>query len=221
MHTVKITEISRVTHDVKRFRAEKPTGYKFTPGQATDVSLNKNGWEEKKRPFTFTCLPDDDFLEFIIKQYTSHNGVTREIHKALLGDELIIEEPFGNIQFKGAGLFVAGGAGITPFISIFRKLQREDKIEGNTLIYGNKTRKDIILHDELKEYLGNNFINILSDDDSKDYQTGFISREDLTKNLDSARQFVYVCGPPPMMDLMMKYLSSIDVRQDMIVKESD
>ena len=53
---VKLLEIKAVTHDVKCFRMEKPEGYSFTPGQATDVAINKPGYEEEKRPFTFTAL---------------------------------------------------------------------------------------------------------------------------------------------------------------------
>ena len=53
---VRILNIQQVTHDVKCFRLEKPDGYHFSPGQATDVSINKSGLEEELRPFTFTSL---------------------------------------------------------------------------------------------------------------------------------------------------------------------
>jgi len=48
LHREKILEIEFVTHDVKRFRVEKPQYYRFTPGQATEVAINKDGWKEKK-----------------------------------------------------------------------------------------------------------------------------------------------------------------------------
>ena len=60
---------------------EKPEEYNFTPGQATEVSINKPDWNEKKNPFTFTCLPENDFLEFSIKTYPAHKGVTNELLK--------------------------------------------------------------------------------------------------------------------------------------------
>ena len=50
----RILDITPVTHDVNRFRLEKPEGYRFNPGQATEVSINKPKWKEEKRPFTFT-----------------------------------------------------------------------------------------------------------------------------------------------------------------------
>ena len=113
-HLVKIKSIDKVTHDVLQIVTERPQGYKFTPGQATEVSINKSGWQEEKRPFTFTCLPDDDYLEFTIKTYPSHKGVTNELLQLKQNDELILHDVFGAIAYKGEGIFIAGGAGVTP-----------------------------------------------------------------------------------------------------------
>ncbi|MBU1580370.1 MAG: flavodoxin reductase, partial [Bacteroidetes bacterium] len=93
-HNVKILESFFVTHDVKSFIVERPEDYMFEPGQATEVSINKNGWKEEKRPFTFTNLPEDNFLQFIIKSYPEHKGVTKEIHTLNVGDELILHDVF-------------------------------------------------------------------------------------------------------------------------------
>ena len=57
-HTVKILDIADVTHNVRRYTLERPPGYAFEPGQATDVSLDEDGWRDNKHPFTFTALPD-------------------------------------------------------------------------------------------------------------------------------------------------------------------
>ena len=120
---VKIKSIKHVTHDVLQIVTEKPENLKFTPGQATEVSINRNGWMDKKRPFTFTPLPVDNFLQFTIKTYPSHQGVTNQLLKLNTGDELILHDVFGAIAYKGEGLFIAGGAGVTPFISIFKHLE--------------------------------------------------------------------------------------------------
>jgi hypothetical protein len=68
---------------------EKPKQYNFTPGQATEVSINKPDWKEKKNPFTFTCLPENNFLEFNIKTYPAHKGVTNELLTLKKADELM------------------------------------------------------------------------------------------------------------------------------------
>jgi len=172
---VKIKTIRLITPDVLQIVTEKPHQYKFTPGQATDVSINKVDWKEKKNPFTFTSLPDDDFLEFCIKTYPVHKGVTNELLNLKKGDELILHEVFGAISFKGEGVFIAGGAGVTPFISIFRFLNSKNEIGNNKLVFANKMKADILLEQEFKGLLGDNFINILSGEKDKDYFDGQIT----------------------------------------------
>ena len=78
-YPVKIKSVEHVTHDVLRIQTEKPGQFNFRPGQATEISINKDEWLDERRPFTFTCLPENDFLEFTIKTYPSHNGVTNEL----------------------------------------------------------------------------------------------------------------------------------------------
>ncbi len=120
---VKIKSIKHITHDVLQIVTEKPQQYNFTPGQATEVAINKIDWLNEKRPFTFTSLPSNDYLEFTIKTYPSHNGVTNELLKLRKDEELILHDVFGAISYIGEGVFIAGGAGVTPFISIFRYLR--------------------------------------------------------------------------------------------------
>ena len=161
-YIVKIENIEKITHDVFRIEVLKPADYSFTPGQATEISINKNDWKGEKRPFTFTSLPHQPLLEFTIKVYPEHNGVTNQISQLKKGDELIIREVWGAINYKGEGLFIAGGAGITPFLSIFRYLKSTNELGNNKLIFANKTKQDIIQEGELTEMLGDKCVNILS-----------------------------------------------------------
>lgn len=219
-HAVRILGINQITHDVKQFLVEKPDGYTFVPGQATSVSVNRPELRKKRRPFTFTGLNNDPFLEFIIKIYPSNQGVTAELEALKPGDELIIGNVWGAISYKGPGVFIAGGAGITPFIAIFRHLRDEGSLEGNKLIFANKTRADIILESELKEMLGEAFINILSDEaDSGEYATGFIDAGFLRANLSPGDKNFYLCGPPPMMDSVKQHLTSLGVGENAITLE--
>src|SRR5690554_7271395 len=126
---VTILKIEPLTHDVLRFEVEKPMGYTFVPGQATSVAINQKGREDDARPFTFTSLPDEDHLEFVIKIYADREGMTSALRNVEVGDELLIAKPWGTIAYKGPGLFLAGGAGITPFIAIFKQLQKEDALQ--------------------------------------------------------------------------------------------
>ena len=219
-HHVKIESIKYVTHDVLQIRVEKPRGYGFTPGQATEVSVNKSGWLKEKRPFTFTCLPDDDYLEFNIKTYPSHKGVTNELLQLKMNDELILHDVFGAIAYKGEGVFIAGGAGVTPFISIFRFLQSKNEIGQNKLIFANKTKADIILKPEFEKLLGKNFINILSDEKADGYAYGQITEHFLKDYIKDSPENIYVCGPPPMMDAVEKFLSNLHFDEKQIIKEA-
>ena len=219
-HIVKIKAIDKVTHDTLKIVTEKPKQYIFTPGQATEISINKKDWQNEKRPFTFTCLPHKDYLEFTIKTYPAHKGVTNELLQLKQNDELILHTVFGTIAYKGEGVFIAGGAGITPFISIFRELRSKNKIGNNKLIFANKTKADIILEQEFKELLGDNFINILSDEKADGYANGQITEEFIKAITDGINKIFYVCGPPPMMEAIQKALANLHVHENSIVKES-
>ena len=187
--------------------------------QATDVCINKEGWIDQKRPFTFTNLPSDEYLEFTIKVYPDHKGVTNELLNLREEDELIIHDVWGAISYKGEGLFIAGGAGITPFLSIFRWLKSENKIGNNKLIFANKFQIDIIQESELRSVLGEKFINILSRDDNKKYIHGFINEKILKENLFNSESKIYMCGPPPMMEAIQKYLDNLGIGKNSLVVE--
>ena len=219
-HYVKIKSINNVTHDVLQIVTEKPLQYIFTPGQATEISINKNGWKEERRPFTFTGLPNSDYLEFTIKTYPSHQSVTNQLLQLKKDDELILHDVFGAISYKGEGIFIAGGAGVTPFISIFRHLQSKNEIGNNKLIFANKTKADIIHEEEFKKLLGNNFINILSDEKVNGYANGQITEDFIKANSDGINKIFYVCGPPPMMDAIEKQLANLEVSEKLIIKEA-
>ncbi len=218
-HIVKIISVEFVTHDVKRFTIQKPEGYKFTPGQATEVSINTPALKNEKRPFTFTSLNDNEQLEFTIKIYDSHNGVTKELGKLKHGDELIIRDVWGAIEYKGEGVFIAGGAGITPFIAILRQLHTENKIAGNKLIFSNKTEYDIILKHEFDEILGKNFINTLTDEKKEGYENCMIDAAFLKEKIDDFTQHFYVCGPPPFVKAISKALTILGAETDAVVFE--
>lgn len=218
-HIVKILKTEQVTHNVKRFQFEKPDAYSFLPGQATDVSINKPGFRERKNPFTFTSLNSAPYLEFTIKIYPERKAVTNELATLKPGDELIIRDVWGAINYKGKGVFIAGGAGVTPFISILRDLKTRKEVAGNQLLFANKTRADIILENEFRKMLGNNFLNILSDEKADGYYHGYINEEFLKAAVPDLNTNFYVCGPPPMMKAILAQLDSLGVGKNSITLE--
>lgn len=218
-HIIKIKSIENVTHNVKRFRCEKPAGYTFHPGQATEVAINKPGWEEEKRPFTFTSLNSAPYLEFTIKIYDDHEGITNELNSLTPGDALIVDDVWGTIEYKGPGYFIAGGAGITPFIAILRQLKKDNKVAGNQLFFSNKTTRDIILENELNTILGDNVIHVITDEPANNYYSGFINEAFLKKNIDDFNKPFYLCGPPKMVEALTDCLTKLGASPDAVVFE--
>ncbi|MCO5947029.1 FAD-binding oxidoreductase [Mucilaginibacter flavidus] len=212
-HLVKVLETGFVTHNVKRFKVEKPAGYTYVSGQATDVSINKPGLEDELRPFTFTSVNTDDHLEFTIKIYKGNNGITEKLADIIAGDELIIHEVFGAIAYHQPGLFIAGGAGITPFISILRQLKIDGKLAGNVQLFANHSPADIILKDELTELLGENFINVIKVPDGK-----IIDKTMLSTYAGKFANY-YVCGPDKFTTDMIDSLKGLGVAEEQIIFE--
>lgn len=218
-HRVKVLNIKKVTHNVVRLRVEKPKGYIFVPGNATEVSVDKPAWNKEKRPFTFTCLNEKNYLEFTIKVYPERHGVTEQIGKLKKGDHIIIREPWGTIRFDSKGVFIAGGAGITPFIAIFRDLYDRGEISGNKLFFSNKTREDIILKKELKKLLGKNASFVLTQEKCKGYYFGRIDEKYLKDNISNFHQNFYLCGPKAMIGDLRKMLERLGAKVQNIIFE--
>lgn len=219
-YIVKIIKLEEVTHDVKKIRTEKPAGYKFIPGQATDLSINLPELKNEKRPFSFTCLNSEPYLEFIIKIYKEHNGITSRIAKMNPGDEMIIGYPWGAIAYKGPGIFIAGGAGITPFISIFRQLYKDEETENNKLFFSNKTSKDIIISEELNKILKSNFINVITRENQSDFDGKRIDKNFLKENILDFNSNFYICGPDLFVSDIKGYLEELGAKTEGLVIET-
>jgi len=217
--SVRILKVEPVTHDVRRFTVEKPQGFRFEPGQATLVSLDKPEWQKEKRPFTFTSLNEWPELEFTIKIYPDHAGVTDQLGKLQAGDEIVIRKPWGTIQYKGPGYFIAGGAGVTPFIAILRQLQKDGRLAGNTLLFSNKTNRDIILRDEFEAMDGLRCVFTVTDEPDPALESRRIDRRFLEEKITDRSKRFYVCGPDQMVADIKGHLQALGARADSVVFE--
>ena len=209
-----------ITHDVLQIDTDKPAGFRFSPGQAAEISINKEGWKEQKRPFSFTSVPKDCYLQFMVKTYPLLKGVTNELLNLKSKDELIVHDIFGSIGYKGEGYFIAGGAGITPFVSILRDLRAKKELGNNRLIFANKKRDDILIREEFKHMLGKNFVNILSEETNDEYPNGFITKNFLLSNVTDFTKYFYVCGPPHMVLAVKRILMEFKIDDEHLVIET-
>jgi ferredoxin-NADP reductase len=217
---LKVIETGYVTHDVKRFVLEKPPGYTFIPGQSVNISINVPGWEKELKPFTFTNLPDDNYLEFMIKIYREHNGFTKKIESINEGDELILHDIFGLIQYKESGVFIAAGSGITPFLSIFRYLKKQKRLSDNMLIYSNKTKEDVILGEYLLTLLKDKFIPVFTRENVIGFIEKRIDRNFLIDHIENFKQHFYICGSESFVKDLREMLIGLGATVDHIIFEA-
>lgn len=208
--TYNITEITPVTHDTKAFRFALPenSALDMLPGDHIHIHFNLDG-EEIIRPYTPSSTPDDTgFFELIVKYYPT-GIMSTYLHKRNVGDSVMISGPFvgGHYQqgiAKNIGM-IAGGAGITPMITMIRTILRGRHDAQLKLIYANKTENDIILRQEFEKYardFPNFHVLFALDQPPPDWpgHAGFIDSDLLTKNLPppNADSLLFLCGPPMM-----------------------
>ncbi|WP_299664713.1 ferric reductase-like transmembrane domain-containing protein [uncultured Ruegeria sp.] len=199
----------------------KPSGKKldFKPGQFAFVEISGKGWSEP-HPFTISSAPHDDHLKFTMKVL---GDWTRKIREELQpGGEVKVRGPYGCFDAESAGpkqIWLAGGIGLTPFLSKLRAMQPDDKRQIH-LVYAAREEQDAIFLDELKDraaQLGNvTLVPLFSDE-------GNFARVDMMKQklpdpLDSYEYFM--CGPKPMIDGLMKDLKTAGVPRRKIHTEA-
>ncbi len=218
-HVVKVLEAAYINADVKRFVVHKPSGYSFTPGQATELAINRPEWDTKFRPFTFTSLNKWEHLEFLVRIYKGHKGVTQMLSRINAGDEFLIKEPFGAIQYKGPGVFIAGGTGITPFISIFRELNKNKQLTGNKLIYSNYGSQDVICGAELHDMLKEHYINHYTREGFIGYKERRINTDFLVKYISDFSQLFYLCGSASFVSDLSNMLTELGAKTNSLVIE--
>ncbi|MEO9862872.1 MAG: FAD-binding oxidoreductase [Yoonia sp.] len=217
-HELVLQEITPVTHDTYQLMFGRPKDFTFAPGQAAELAFQKDGIKDEGRPFTMVSQPDESSLSFVIKSYPDHDGVTEHVPDLGIGDIAQADGPFGAIQDHGAGVFLAAGAGVTPFIAILKKHEREG-IKGDTLIFANKTDDDIILKETWESLAGVDPIFYISDQDDTAYTKGKVDQAELEKLITDKTQPFYICGPGGFVDAMRDALKDMGVADDKIITE--
>lgn len=224
-HRGRLLYRAAVAANVHQYVIEKPKGFNFRPGQAVDFAIDQPDWREQLRPFTLTSLPDNPRLEFIIKSYPlaehpDHEGMTEHLGKDIqVGDHVLFSQAWGAIEYRGPGVFIAGGAGITPFIAILRQLEQQGKLAGNRLFSSNRRADEVILQGEIARVMGDDCVFTLTKTKHRDYEFGRIDRAWLEAHVHSFAQPFYLCGPPKMVEELSQTLKSLGADTDSLVFE--
>ncbi|MCG6186255.1 FAD-binding oxidoreductase [Maribellus maritimus] len=215
-YKVKIEQKKWLTHDVIQLLLKRPADFSYKEGQAIEATIDSKEYKDAWSPFTLTSLNKDEDLQLTIKVYPKHNGVTLALSKLKEGDSFLITEPWDSFKNKGSGVFIAGGTGVTPFIALLRQMEVDGNIDGSTLIFSNKSEKDIFLFDEFKRMLGDNFINVLTREKNEKYLHGRINKRFLKEQFSNFNQPFYLCGPDNFADDIKLHLKELGAGDDLV-----
>jgi propane monooxygenase reductase subunit len=215
-----------VTHDMRHLvlRLVEPGEIKFFPGQYVDIAVP--GTEETRSFSMANTNSRDGRLEFVIKVYP--DGLFSHFLDTTLqvGDRLQLSGPYGVFTLREGDddlVFIGGGAGMAPILSLLRSMAERGLTRKATYYYGARSRRDLCFEDELlalEDTLpGFRYIPALSEaapDEDWDGETGLIT-DVVKRHADGlARVHAYVCGPPPMVEAALPLLATLGVPEQRI-----
>ncbi len=223
MIEMKLTEIKEASPTAKTFRFEAEHIPYFKAGQFMTIQI-KDGNSLTTRPYSISSAPYETRGEHPFVEIT----VRRKKANAYVSDILLDQVKAGETYLCEVGLgefhhdairdsryitALAGGSGITPFISMAKEI-RYGRLDADlTILYGSVDENDIILKDELDALISDHVhvIHVLSGD-NPDWkgEKGFLSAEIIKKYAHEDSTFM-ICGPWPMHNFLRKELAKLNV----------
>ncbi|MGQ0481148.1 MAG: FAD-binding oxidoreductase [Pseudonocardia sp.] len=218
-----VVSIDPVTHDLRHLvlRLVEPAEIKFFPGQYVDIAVPGT---EEHRSFSManTSSREGGRLEFVIKVYPDGLFSAFLDNTLQVGDRLELTGPFGVFTLREGHdvdlVFVGGGAGMAPILSLLRSMSERGIRRRATFYYGARTAADLCFEKELHALEASlpdfRYVPALSeptDGCGWDGEVGLIT--DVCRRLESdlAGRDAYVCGPPPMVEAAMETLEQLGV----------
>ena len=192
-------------------------GLEFRPGQFVWLTLGPSPFSLQQHPFSISSSAErSERLTLTIKELGDFTSTISEVSP---GTTAFLEGPYG--AFTPAGpedavkgtVFVVGGVGITPVMSMLRTFRDRGDSRPLILIYGALAWDDVLFRDDLKaleQTLNLKLVHVLEKaPDGWQGETGLVTPELLGRHLpeDEVDEWEYfVCGPPPMMDVVEPHL---------------
>jgi propane monooxygenase reductase subunit len=221
--TAKVTAVESLTRDIRRLVLEVPEGeaFQFYPGQYVDIRIPGT---DEYRSFSMANLPTErGTLEFMIKQYPNGHFSGLLDGEISVGDELEVRGPYGVFTLRNSSvrplLFIGGGAGMAPILSLLRALVEQRSERTAVYYYGAREEQDLFHVEQLGELAGSlpelRFVPALSDQDW-DGETGLITDVVDRSEANLGEVDAYLCGPPPMVDAAIELLVRRGVPEDRI-----
>jgi glycine betaine catabolism B len=202
----------------------------FQAGQYLSVSVEIGG-VRTGRAYSISSPPNQSgFYDITVRKVDGGFVSNYLLDDAAVGQHVRTSGPSGNFFFHPilhdrAMVMIAGGSGITPFMSMIREIVQCGLDREVYLFYGNRSDGDIIFHDELAE-ISSKFRNIryipVIEKPSKKYKglTGYISSDVIKKEVkDISGKTFYLCGPPAMYDFCLPQLDGLKIPNKKIRRE--
>tara|TARA_R110001592_G_scaffold32587_3_gene113993 strand:+ start:1844 stop:3337 length:1494 start_codon:yes stop_codon:yes gene_type:complete len=196
--------------------------YSHNPGQFHFIKFTDcKHLKSEEHPFTISSSPSQKV--HLASTVKASGDFTSQIHQLQEGDKVKIIGPFGKMshvekQHSGSIVFIAGGIGITPFASMLQYMADMDHQHEVTLFYFNATETDIAFREELSHISKNTslklkVVHILSKQDNWEGEKGRFDTKLLKKYCSDSllQNDYYVCGPPLMMNSVIKDLRKLHV----------
>ncbi|MET9001500.1 2Fe-2S iron-sulfur cluster binding domain-containing protein [Amycolatopsis sp. Hca4] len=217
--TAEVVANDPVTHDLRHLVVRLDGDLKFFPGQYLDFAVP--GTEETRSFSMANTSARDGLLEFVIKIYPDGLFSRFLAAEVAVGDRLRVTGPFGVFTLRdnpGADLvFVGGGAGMAPILSLLRSMAERGIDRKATFYYGARRRRDLCFEAELRELEaklpGFRYVPALSEPGDDDWtgETGFVTDVLRRAGADLTGADAYVCGPPPMVEAALELLPALGV----------
>ena len=213
------------------FRFEKPAGFDFKAGQAVVLELldPPAGDGQKRRTFSLVSAPFETTL--VIATRMRDTAFKRALKALPEGADVKLVGPIGQFTLVDAArpaVFIAGGIGITPFMSMLRQASRDRSPQRLLLLYSNRRPEDAAFLGELQELERQNgnfrLLATMTDMSSStrkwDGETGLIDADLIRRSAGGLNAPVYyVVGPPAMVVAMQETLRRIGAAEDDIRSE--
>ncbi len=185
--------------------AEAPV---FLPGQYVNIDVPGSG---QHRSYSFSSPPGSKRMTFMIKQVPG-GLMSGWLGYAQAGQPLQMTGPLGSFYLRAVTrplLFLAGGTGLAPFLSMLEVLAQEGTQQPVHLIYGVTRDQDLVMVDRLVDYTrripGFTFATCVADPQTQHPQQGYVTQHMPAETLHGGNVDVYLCGPPPMVDAVQKH----------------
>ncbi len=236
MHIYRLIEnkqISPTTRSLKLQNDEQGRPFGFQPGQYAAISFRHHNKPTPSRCFSITSSPtDQEILEFTMRVHGKFTNATKDLKP---GDLVKVFGPFGGFMLNTAKdknvVMIAGGIGITPFISMVKYVTRLKTDNKLFLLYSCRSQEDIPFKDDLikfsQENTNFNVVFVIGDNNISKLPQGIAVGGRITPELiDKFTQGIYegrryfVCGPPPFMQAITLDLINKKVPKKDIMTES-